>query len=80
MSTSGSPTSPDRSSGWPATGVITIDQDAAGYGWFIDPTPADDSEFGGVAQSPARVASTSCRSSPTSWGTSLDWTTTMETM
>jgi len=25
--------------------TIRIDQDAAGYGWFIDPTPADDSEF-----------------------------------
>jgi hypothetical protein len=29
-----------------ATGnVITIDTNAAGYGWFIDPTPQDDSEF-----------------------------------
>jgi len=25
--------------------TILIDNDAAGYGWFIDPTPADDSEF-----------------------------------
>jgi large repetitive protein len=25
--------------------VITIDADAAGHGWFIDPTPQDDSEF-----------------------------------
>ena len=25
--------------------TILIDRDAAGYGWFIDPTPADDSEF-----------------------------------
>ncbi len=24
---------------------ITIDTDAAGYGWFIDPTPSDNSEF-----------------------------------
>ncbi len=24
---------------------ILIDRDAAGYGWFVDPTPADDSEF-----------------------------------
>ena len=40
--------------GMAGTGVITIDQDAAGYGWFIDPTPADDSEFGAVAQGPAR--------------------------
>ncbi|MCI0682547.1 MAG: Ig-like domain-containing protein [Gemmataceae bacterium] len=27
-----------------ATGVL-IDRDAAGFGWFVDPTPADDSEF-----------------------------------
>ena len=25
--------------------TILIDRDAAGYGWFIDPTPSDDSEF-----------------------------------
>ncbi len=25
--------------------TILIDSNAAGYGWFIDPTPADDSEF-----------------------------------
>jgi hypothetical protein len=25
--------------------TVTIDVDAAGYGWYIDPTPADDSEF-----------------------------------
>jgi hypothetical protein len=25
--------------------TIRIDRDAAGYGWFVDPTPADDSEF-----------------------------------
>jgi hypothetical protein len=24
---------------------IAIDQDGAGYGWFIDPTPSDDAEF-----------------------------------
>ena len=27
---------------------ILIDRDAAGYGWFIDPTPADDVEFADV--------------------------------
>jgi hypothetical protein len=27
-------------------GHITLDSDAAGYGWFIDPTPGDDVEFG----------------------------------
>jgi len=35
-------------------GVITIDQDAAGYGWFIDSTPADDSEFGPTESSAVR--------------------------
>jgi VCBS repeat-containing protein len=25
---------------------ITVDLDAAGWGWFVDPTPGDDSEFG----------------------------------
>ncbi len=25
--------------------TILIDRDAAGYGWFIDPTPQDDPEF-----------------------------------
>jgi hypothetical protein len=28
-----------------ANGVILIDTNAAGYGWYVDPTPADDSEF-----------------------------------
>ncbi len=27
------------------TGVVVIDDDAAGHGWFVDATPADDSEF-----------------------------------
>ena len=27
---------------------IIINRDAAGYGWFVDPTPADDSEFADV--------------------------------
>jgi hypothetical protein len=31
--------------GWAFPGVIVLDRDAAGHGWFIDPTPADDSEF-----------------------------------
>ena len=25
--------------------VVTLDATAAGYGWFVDPTPADNSEF-----------------------------------
>ena len=27
------------------TNVIYLDADAAGHGWFVDPTPADDAEF-----------------------------------
>ena len=26
-------------------GTVTIDADAAGYGWFVDETPFDDEEF-----------------------------------
>jgi hypothetical protein len=33
--------------------VITIDTDAAGQGWFIDQTPADDLEFGNAPQGSA---------------------------
>ena len=29
--------------------TIWIDDDAAGYGWFVDPTPGDDAEFASVA-------------------------------
>src|SRR5207253_4844522 len=25
--------------------AVRIDDDAAGYGWFVDPTPRDDAEF-----------------------------------
>ncbi|OYD86629.1 hypothetical protein CDG77_33995 [Nostoc sp. 'Peltigera membranacea cyanobiont' 213] len=32
--------------------VITLDQNAAGIGWFIDPTPEDDSEFNPIENSP----------------------------
>jgi hypothetical protein len=28
--------------------VVVIDADAAGWGWFVDATPADDREFGGA--------------------------------
>jgi hypothetical protein len=31
--------------GQESSGHITIDADAAGHGWFIDPTPSDNSEF-----------------------------------
>jgi hypothetical protein len=36
---------PDTALGASSTGVIYIDANAAGYGWFVDPTPSDDSEF-----------------------------------
>jgi hypothetical protein len=34
-------------------GAIWIDQDAAGFGWFIDPTPGEDSEFANPGTGPA---------------------------
>jgi hypothetical protein len=36
-------------------GYVILDDDAAGFGWFIDPTPFDDNEFGpdGYATDPA---------------------------
>jgi hypothetical protein len=39
--------------GWASPDGITLDRDAAGYGWFVDPTPADDAEFPAAAGSPA---------------------------
>jgi peroxidase len=38
---------------WSAPEGITIDINADGYGWFVDPTPADDAEFPAAAGSPA---------------------------
>jgi hypothetical protein len=38
-------------SGWlgaSTSGHVSISADAAGYGWFVDPTPNDNSEFGHV--------------------------------
>jgi hypothetical protein len=32
--------------GLSATGVVLIDDDAAGHGWFVDGTPFEDAEFG----------------------------------
>src|SRR5262249_51496331 len=32
-------------------GAITLDADAAGNGWFVDPTPLEDSEFAGAGTS-----------------------------
>ena len=37
---------PGTDLGITAAGVVRIDRDAAGHGWFVDPTPADDHEFG----------------------------------
>jgi hypothetical protein len=37
-----------NTNGTPKTATITIDDDANGVGWFIDPTPQDNSEFTGV--------------------------------
>jgi Bacterial Ig domain len=34
--------------GTPQTATITIDEDANGIGWFIDPTPQDNTEFTGT--------------------------------
>jgi hypothetical protein len=40
---------PGSNVGFTAGNVIWLDPDAAGHGWFIDPTPADDREFGPVS-------------------------------
>jgi hypothetical protein len=56
---------PDGADGVPLTlgytsDRVTIDVNAAGYGWFVDPTPADDSEFGvQVGPGELRAAGTS---------------------
>jgi hypothetical protein len=40
---------------WERQGVITLDRTADGYGWFVDPTPGNDSAFASTASnSPAR--------------------------
>ena len=36
---------PGKTLGEAAANAIYIDRTAAGYGWFVDPTPGDDSEF-----------------------------------
>jgi uncharacterized protein YjiK len=36
---------PQPTLGWVSGMVITIDRDASGSGWFIDPTPSSNSEF-----------------------------------
>ncbi|HEU5282727.1 MAG TPA: LEPR-XLL domain-containing protein [Burkholderiales bacterium] len=36
---------PGRSLGLAVGRTILVDRDAAGHGWFVDPTPADDEEF-----------------------------------
>ena len=36
---------PGATLGLAMPGTITLDANAAGYGWFVDPTPRDDAEF-----------------------------------
>ena len=36
---------PGSTLGLASQGLIVLDRDAAGYGWFIDPTPRDNAEF-----------------------------------
>src|SRR5206468_1894752 len=39
---------------WSTPGVTTLDRNGGGFGWFIDSTPGDDSEFApGAANRPA---------------------------
>src|SRR5262249_30808910 len=45
---------PDAFLGVAAVGIIWISPNAAGWGWFIDPTPADDLEFSSLGVRPAR--------------------------
>lgn len=47
---------PDQELGWESAGVITIDADAAGHGWFVDPTPRDNAEFHVVSGLSAGIA------------------------
>jgi hypothetical protein len=47
--------------GYEADGVIYLDDDAGGYGWFVDATPYDDAEFdvlteAGLAAAPGSAA------------------------
>jgi hypothetical protein len=35
---------------WPASGAVLLDGDAAGHGWFVDPTPLTDEEFDASGQ------------------------------
>ena len=36
---------PGQTVGNEADGIVTLDVNAAGYGWFVDPTPAENEEF-----------------------------------
>src|SRR5262249_16159889 len=48
---------PDSYLGLASPNLVRIDQDASGYGWFVDATPVDNEEFrqsdGGVLRAPA---------------------------
>ena len=51
-------TCPGTTLGLASSSVIYIDANGAGHGWFLDPTPWDDSEFApGLADSPRRAGS-----------------------
>ena len=41
---------PDGMLGRQTGNLIEIDHDAAGYGWFVDPTPRTDDEFSGATR------------------------------
>lgn len=42
---------------YPDAGVVYLDDDAAGYGWFVDRTPRADEEFSWIAETGALVNS-----------------------
>ena len=42
---------PGSQLGWTENNKVILDRDAAGYGWFIDPTPSQDEEFHPVTDS-----------------------------
>ena len=34
---------------WAIGNIVYLDDNAAGFGWFVDPTPGDNAEFGAVS-------------------------------
>jgi hypothetical protein len=51
--------------------TIWLDSNAAGWGWFVDPMPWDDSEFTTPGNQGNNIAWTCWRCSPTKWATCL---------